>query len=75
MGWAFTPQLYLNRDRSESNCPYFQYRIVQLVDLLLDRARAGVKIRVLVWNETNWGFMLNSHNVKHILENLQYVAH
>ena len=48
-------------------------RTVKLVDLLLERARAGVAVRVLVWNETNWGFMLDSHKTKHVLEGVQYV--
>eukprot|EP00026_Physarum_polycephalum_P000889 Phypoly_transcript_00890.p1 GENE.Phypoly_transcript_00890~~Phypoly_transcript_00890.p1 ORF type:complete len:1080 (+),score=133.98 Phypoly_transcript_00890:582-3821(+) len=54
-------------------------RTVKLIDVLLERARAGVMIRILVWNETNWGFMLDSHKVKHILEgihpNIEVVRH
>jgi len=89
IGWAFTPHMYLNRPEDPrehemlQSDPAYQRsyhayggqhkRMVELVDVLLERARAGVKVRVLVWNETNWGYMLNSHQNKHILEGLQYV--
>lgn len=48
-------------------------RMFELIDLLVERAQAGVMVRVLVWNETNWGYMLDSHRNKHILHDLQYV--
>jgi hypothetical protein len=66
------PHSMHNQHTSHQHTSHLHTRTVKLVDLLLERAQAGVMIRVMVWNETNWGFMLDSHKIKHILEGLQY---
>jgi phospholipase D1/2 len=62
-GWWVAPALYLARDRPELD------RSTQLGNLLKTRAEQGVKVYILIWNETNWGYNLGSYSTKTWLEN------
>ena len=61
-GWWVAPAVYLSREKAELD------NATQLGELLASRAEQGVKVYVLIWNETNWGYNLGSHATKTWLE-------
>ncbi|KJE92461.1 phospholipase D zeta2 [Capsaspora owczarzaki ATCC 30864] len=63
-GWFTTPEIFLKRTKAQEALPS------RLDRVLLSRASAGVKIYMLLWNETKLAFRLNSSNAKKILESL-----
>lgn len=64
-GWWVAPGVYLSRgENPDENW--------MLGHLLASRAEAGVKVYVLIWNETNWGYNLGSHQTKDWLEKQRY---
>eukprot|EP01113_Clastostelium_recurvatum_P006361 TRINITY_DN1286_c0_g1_i6.p1 TRINITY_DN1286_c0_g1~~TRINITY_DN1286_c0_g1_i6.p1 ORF type:complete len:1347 (-),score=391.81 TRINITY_DN1286_c0_g1_i6:62-4102(-) len=64
-GWWFCPELYLKRG------PEGLAERYRVDNLLAERARAGVKIYILIWNETNLsGFELGSQFAKVWMEGM-----
>lgn len=62
--WFLSPEVYLYRSEETGKMTF------RLDDLLRERAKAGVKIYVIVWNETKLALNLNSERVKTVLESL-----
>ncbi|EGC38173.1 hypothetical protein DICPUDRAFT_149141 [Dictyostelium purpureum] len=73
-GWWVSPYVYLERDNGK------EYMEKSRLDrILTEKAKEGVKVYVLMWNETNLGVQLGSRHGKHWLEgchsNIHVIRH
>ena len=62
-GWYITPEVFLRRDEAAP---------VRLEQLLLSAAQRGVRVFILVWNETKVAFKFKNGASRRRLEALQY---
>eukprot|EP01080_Neovahlkampfia_damariscottae_P002671 gene2671-3867_t len=63
-GWFISPKIYLNRKKENG-----QY-VDRFDQILAERAKSGVKVRILVWDEIDAAFSNGSKECKDILEKL-----
>ncbi|KAM9989731.1 hypothetical protein ACTFIY_005778 [Dictyostelium cf. discoideum] len=73
-GWWVSPYVYLQRDNGIENMEKSR-----LDRILTEKAKEGVKVYVLMWNETNLGVQLGSRHAKNWLEgchsNIHVIRH
>ncbi|KAN0049979.1 hypothetical protein ACTA71_003077 [Dictyostelium dimigraforme] len=73
-GWWVSPYVYLQRDSGVENMEKSR-----LDRILTEKAKEGVKVYVLMWNETNLGVQLGSRHAKNWLEgchsNIHVIRH
>lgn len=66
-GWWVSPELYLIRPYNANDKNHQQ---VKLLDVLLHKAKQGVKINILIYKEFTVAITINSFHTKKSLENL-----
>ncbi|KAK5582590.1 hypothetical protein RB653_004175 [Dictyostelium firmibasis] len=73
-GWWVSPYVYLQRDNGVEHMEKSR-----LDRVLTEKAKEGVKVYVLMWNETNLGVQLGSRHAKNWLEgchsNIHVIRH